>query len=95
MANGWRDGLEIDRWPDNNGNYDPSNCRITTSKLNCNNKRTNVYAEIDGVIKTATEWADLTGINRSCIARRIKNGIKGRDAVYGIGSGNKFLKNDV
>lgn len=90
MCNGWELGLEVDRYPDNNGHYLPGNCRITTSKNNCNNKRTNVYAEIDGVVKTAAEWSDLTGINRSCIAKRIKMGVTGKDAVYGIGSGNKF-----
>lgn len=38
LANGWKDGLEIDRI-DNNGNYSPSNCHFVTSIVNMNNRR--------------------------------------------------------
>ena len=38
MANGWKEGLEIDRI-DNDGNYHPDNCRFVTRKVNCNNQR--------------------------------------------------------
>ncbi|MFA7287365.1 MAG: hypothetical protein WC055_00650 [Melioribacteraceae bacterium] len=39
MNNGWEDGLEIDR-KDNDGNYEPSNCRFVTSEVNNLNQRT-------------------------------------------------------
>ena len=38
MANGWEEGLEIDR-EDNDGNYHPDNCRFVTHQVNCNNRR--------------------------------------------------------
>lgn len=38
LNNGWKQGLEIDR-KDNNGNYDPSNCRFITHAENMCNTR--------------------------------------------------------
>lgn len=38
IMNGWKKGLQIDR-TDNNGNYEPSNCRFVTNKVNSRNSR--------------------------------------------------------
>lgn len=37
LANGWRQGLDLDRI-DNNGNYEPQNCRFVTHSVNCKNR---------------------------------------------------------
>jgi hypothetical protein len=44
LNNGWEPGLEIDRI-DNNGNYEPSNCRFVTTKLNSRNRRSVILNE--------------------------------------------------
>ena len=45
IANGYKKRLEIDRI-DNDGNYEPDNCRWVTSKQNCRNTRKNIKVEV-------------------------------------------------
>ncbi len=56
---------------DVNGNYCPENCRWTTNKVQCNNKRSNRYLEFNGEKHTIAEWSDIMGINQSTISVRL------------------------
>ena len=47
IANGYKDGLTIDRI-ENDGNYEPSNCRFVTNIVNCNNKRLMLSSNTSG-----------------------------------------------
>ena len=59
IANGYSDNLTIDRI-NSNGNYEPSNCRWVTYKLQANNKSSNVFLSLNGVVHTIAEWSDIT-----------------------------------
>jgi len=58
LSNGWKPGLEIDRFPDNAGPYSPDNCRFVTHKENCRNKRNNVLLTAFGETRTFAEWLE-------------------------------------
>ncbi len=54
---GWQFGLEIDRI-DNDGNYEPGNCRFVTTTANQRNKRDNHLVTAFGETKILIEWSE-------------------------------------
>lgn len=81
MNNDYKKGLEIDRI-DNNGHYEPSNCRWVTHKENGNNKRNNHIIEVNGEKLTISQAADKYNVDRRTIHQRIRYGYKGEDLIY-------------
>lgn len=63
------ENTELDRI-DNNGNYEPGNCRWTTKTQNLRNTRANAYIEYNGRNLCVAEWSDITGLSQSTINRR-------------------------
>lgn len=66
-------GYSLDRI-DNNGNYEPGNCRWASKETQVRNARSNRNITFNGVTKCVAEWAREYGINKLTIRARILAG---------------------
>lgn len=80
IKNGYNDNLTIER-KNNDGNYEPSNCRWATMKEQSLNKSTNLYITIDDTTKTLSEWADEYDLDKETIRDRFLIGDIGMDLI--------------
>jgi hypothetical protein len=69
--------VELDR-VDNDKGYEPGNTRWVSHRDNLLNYSKNHVLDIEGVRKTASEWADEAGIDRVTFHCRFKAGWRGR-----------------
>ena len=71
----------LDRYPDQNGNYEPGNVRWATAKEQCRNKRNNRLITLNGETRCVAEWADVLGLKASVISNRLHFGATPEQAL--------------
>lgn len=76
LGNSYSDGLEIDRI-NNDGDYEPGNCRFVNSLRNQNNKSTNVLLTAFGETKSMSDWHrdQRCVVSYQTLTKRIKSGL--------------------
>lgn len=74
MGSSYRRGLELDR-VDNNGNYEPANCRWATVRLNTCNKRNNKYIKTPLGEMLLCEASKISGIGHTTLSYRASKNV--------------------
>lgn len=80
LENGYSNKLTIDRI-DNNGNYEPSNCRWITNKEQCRNRRSNIMVEYNNKKMTLIELAEQINIPYKTLYMRYKRGKRNAELI--------------
>ena len=82
INNGYSDDLTIDRI-DNDGNYEPTKCKWSTNKEQCNNRVTNINIKIGNTTKTLTEWCEIFNVDtKRTMARYRRDGFVSIDRLF-------------
>jgi hypothetical protein len=77
---GFKKGLTLDRI-DNDGDYEPNNCRWVTSKIQSRNTVRNNRYSIENETRTLIEWCELHSINYRTVKSRLSRGWSFEDAM--------------
>ena len=73
LAHGYADHLTLER-KNNDGDYEPGNCRWATAKEQARNRTNTTWVEFNGETKSLAEWCELLGLKYSTIRLRLRAG---------------------
>lgn len=65
----------------NNGDYEPGNCKWATISEQNNNKRNNVILTYKGASMNLSQWAEKLGISRACLWDRVNRNLP-KSAIF-------------
>lgn len=82
ISNGYSNGLTIERI-ENDGNYEPSNCRWATRAEQTRNRRNVVLLTYKGETMSCAEWSKKLGIYPGTVNNRLHKGWSVEECLFG------------
>jgi hypothetical protein len=73
----------LDRYPDNNWNYEPENCRWATRLEQARNTRKTIILTHRGITFPLSRWADILHISKYTLHTRYRQGWATREILFG------------